>query len=120
MRKRVNIHILGNGYKEALDGINSGFVYVGKNEDEVVLINKKGQNREYKGILYSPLTCEVLRFEMNIEELKKISKELSKIMKEQYKLEDNEDDVIEQFENISDVLIALKRGSYKDYTARRV
>lgn len=120
MRKRINVHILGSDYKEILDAINSGFVYVGKNQDAVVLINKKGQNREYKGIAYSPLTCEVLRFEMNIDELKKLSKDLSKIMEAQYKLEDNEDDVIEQFESISDALIALQRGSYKDYRVRRV
>jgi len=120
MRKRINAYILDSDDKEILDAINSGFVYVGKKQDIVVLINKKGQNREYKGIAYSPLTYEGLRFEMNMDELKKYSENLSKIMEEQYKIEDNEDDVIEQFENISDALIALQRGSYKDYRVRRV
>lgn len=120
MRKTVKIHVLGNSYREILDAINSGFIYVGKNQDEVVLINKKGQNREYKVIVYNPLIYVGFRFEVNIDELKKLSKELSKTMEEQYKIEDNEYDMIEQFGSISDALIALQKGSYKNYTAIRL
>lgn len=121
MRKKVKIHVLSNGYREILDAINSGFVYVGKNQEVVVLINKQGQNREYKGIAYSILTCNVARFEMNINELKEMHNDfLSKIMEEQYKLEDDEDDMIEEFENISNALVALQKGSYKNYRVTRV
>ena len=120
MRTRINAYILDGNYKEIIDAINSGFVYVGKMQDNVILINNKGQNSQYKVILYNTLIYADLRVEMDIDKLKRFSKDLPEIMEEHYKIEYNEDDVIEQFENISDALIALQRGSYKDYTARRL
>ena len=116
MIKTVNINVLDNGYREILEAVNSGFIYVGKEQHQVVLVNNQGQNREYKVIVYNPIICVGYRFEVNRDELKKLAKDFSENMEEQYKIEDNEYDMIEQFESISDAIIALQIGSDRVYT----
>lgn len=118
MRKPIKMHLIGNSYKEILESVNDGYIYVGRNHEVVILINREEQNSKCKGIAYSLLTHNVASFETSIHGLKKMYKDLlSKIIDEQYKLEQKESKLED---NILTALIAIDEWSYKNYRARKL
>lgn len=117
-REKVKMCTLGNSFKEILETVNGGLIYVAKNAEVIILINRKWKSSVYNGVAYSLLTHNLARFDTNAHDLKKMYKDLlSVIIEEQYKLED------EQYKLEDSVAVALKAiitGSYKNYRVKKL
>lgn len=106
MMEKGNMSLLGNGYKETLKAINSGSIYVGINFEVIILIKRKGENCKYEGMAYSLLTYNIARFEVSLNELKEMHKDLlSQIIDEQFELEDDQEQLKD---NMTTALTALE------------
>ncbi|HEY8890190.1 MAG TPA: hypothetical protein VIM70_08020 [Clostridium sp.] len=123
-RKRVNIFLLDNEFKNIIKAIEAGFIYVGRCFDGACLfINNKGEGKKLKCIMFNTKSCSVTRFELDKITFKKMYNEhLLEITNVQYKIEDNEDDMIEQFYNLGNAIHAMETetGTYKNYKTRKL
>ena len=109
MMKKGNMNLLSNRYKEILRAINSGSIYVGINFEVIILIKEKTENFKYEGMAYSLLTYNIARFEVTLNELKEMHKNLlSQIIEEQFELEDDQEQIKD---NMTTALTAL--GNWK-------
>jgi len=113
----IEIHVLESKYSKIIDVIKTGNLYVGRFQDGVcILINNKAQDKEFKGIMYNPNSFGATRFELSENDFQKMFVEvILKHIKENYKIEDNENDMIEQFDSIANALFAKEKGNYKNY-----
>lgn len=106
-KKNVNIYTLKNGYKEILDSIDSGHIYLGENQEVIIIIKRIGGNSNYKGIAYSLLTYNIASFKVNKNELRQMHRDLlSKIIDEQYEFEDEQEKLED---NMGTALIELRK-----------
>lgn len=121
-RKRVNMFILENKYKDIIKAIEDGYIFAGRGSEGVcIFINNKGKGKKLKCIMFNTISCTCTRFELNKNMFKKIYTDyLSKLFNAQYKIEDNEDDMIEQFHNLGNAIHAMETGTYKNYKARKL
>lgn len=123
-RKRVNMFLLENKYKDIIKAIEDGYIFAGRGlEGACIFINNKGEDRKLKCIMFNTISCDVMRFELDKNMFKKIYTDyLSKLINAQYKIEDNELDMIEEFYNLGNAIHAMetKTGMYKNCKARKL
>lgn len=121
-RKRVNMFVIENKYKDIIEAIEQGYVFAGRgSEGACIFINNKGKGNKLKCIMSNTISCTFTRFELDKNMFKKIYNDyLSKLFNAQYKIEDNKDDMIEQFYNLGNAIHAMETGSYKNYKARKL
>lgn len=107
MRKKGDMYLVGNGYSEILESVNADFIYVGISYEVIILIKRKRENCNYEGMAYSLLTYNIATFEVNINELKEMHKDLLfNIIDEQYKLYDDQEELKD---NMTTALKAIKK-----------
>lgn len=120
-RKRLNMKFLSGSYSGIIKSIDAGNVYVCRYPDGVcVLINKQKSGR-FKFVMYNPLSHMVTRAEMSRQEFKKMYNDVLFYLNSEHYVfkKDKEIDVIEQFDSIADALMALKKGSFRNYKVRK-
>ncbi len=117
------MNFLTNNFDDIIKAIEAGNVYVCRFPDGVcVLVNKQKKVSKYKFIMYNPMSSVATRAEMSRKEFKALFDEvLVHLSREHYEFEENEEiNVIEQFESIADALMALKKGSFRNYKVRKL
>lgn len=121
-RKKVRLDFIENKYSELIRVTKEGNVYICWFEDGTcILINNKGKDRAFKFIMYNPESYGVTRAEISEVELKMFyNKILKKIGKKHCVIEENGDDMIEQFPSLANALFALEKGVYKQYRVRKL
>lgn len=122
-RKQVVMKILDKNFNDVIKIIKAGDVYVcqAPSNDDISTLLKKESDDRFQIVFYQPITHTVQKARLRRKELYGLIAQLiANTNLKHYGVEDNEGlNMIEHFGSISDALIALERGGYKDYKVKR-
>ena len=120
-KESINVLEIENTFTSVITAVREGYGYVSRFSDGVcVFVNNKGVKNELNAIMYNPSSGNVTRFELSKNQFKKFFNDvILELGVENYKINDSEIDVIEEFASITHALYAAKTGEYKEYRIKK-
>lgn len=122
-RKRLTMNFLNNNFKDVMQSIEAGNIYVCRYHDGFcVFVGKEKGSSKYQFIMYSPMSVVAEKTKLTKQQFKiSFEKVLTCMSNEHYEFEvDAEFNLIEQYRNIANALMAFEKGSFRNYKVRKL